>query len=276
LENLIARRAVSTWSLHRTLGNFVAEHSAVRGGPCMTLPQVPDGLTLIELIPEIANRGYAMVQICHFHLQSRDSAYLAKVKSVLETHNVQLEMLLIDAGDLMDPDRSTQMDWYSGWLEAATLLGAERARICAGRSAPTPERLTSSGAMLAELARNHPAVKIVTENWMEATPDAASVLAVLDAAGPEVGLLIDLANWAPPEKYRELELIAPRAISCHAKCGFSEAGTEADDFRQTLSILKRAGFAGPISLIYDGPDPDEWSGLDFEWEIVNEIFLSEF
>jgi sugar phosphate isomerase/epimerase len=128
--------------------------------------------------------------------------------------------------------------------------------------------------VLASLARRHPGVRVVTENWMEMTPDADSVRTVLDAAGEEVGLLIDLGNWTGPRKYAELEAIAPLAESCHAKCHFTADGPDEDDFRRTLSMLKEASFSGPMALIYDGPYDDEWAGLEREWEIVTSVLSS--
>jgi sugar phosphate isomerase/epimerase len=268
MNTIEARRAVSTWSLHRLLGNFVSDDSAVGGGRCLDLPAHPDGKSLIDLLPGCSERGYLTVQICHFHLESRSEQYLHRVRTRLDELGIALEMLLIDAGDLMAPEPAPHLDFYHRWLEAAEILGASRARICAGRSAPTQARIESSGHHLAELAADHPGVRIVIENWLEATPDAASVLSVLDAAGPAVGLLIDLGNWSAPEIYQELALIAPRAESCHAKCHFSPAGPDLADFERSLRILDDTGFTGPISLIYDGPDDDEWSNLALEWEIV--------
>ncbi len=272
MPQLDDRRAVSTWSLHRSLGNAVSKDSAVGGGPCMTLPAIAGGSSLLGLLPEIAERGYPLLQICHFHLESRDRSYLDRVRTALSDHGITLEMLLIDAGDLMAHDQAANLAWYDEWLDVATILEATRARICAGRSAPERERLMASGRALAELASSYPDVRIVTENWLEATPDADSMLTVLEAAGDTVGLLIDLANWAAPEKYAELERIAPRAESCHAKCNFDAGGPNVADFERTLTILKNAGYEGPISLIYDGPDNDEWAGLDREWEIVSSVF----
>lgn len=275
MKRLEERQSVSTWSLHRTLGNFVADDSAVDGGPMMSLPEISGGMTLLELIPEIAKRGYASLQICHFHLTSRDMEYLQQVRQAIADNGLSLEMFLIDDGDLTSDDGDRQMAWYDGWLDVAEQLGARRARLCVGRHAPTPALLDRSGKRLAELAAAHPNVRIVTENWLEATPDAESLLAALDSAGDAVGLLIDLANWQAPEKYLELAKIAPRAESCHAKCHFSADGPDVADFEQTLTILKDAGFDGPFALIYDGPDPDEWAGLDAEWKIVERIANSE-
>ncbi|MGC4190273.1 MAG: TIM barrel protein [Thermomicrobiales bacterium] len=269
-------RAVSTWSLHRTLGNFVAPDSSVSGGRSKELAAT-EGVTLLEVIPELAARGYDTLHICHFHLASRDASYLASVREALAANGITLDCLLIDDGDLTAPDADIHRHeaWYGEWLDVAEAIGARRVRIGAGRAAPTPELLAQSGERLARLAAGHPGVRVVTENWLEMTPDADSVLAVLEAAGDAVGLLIDLGNWTGSAKYVDLAKLAPRAETCHAKCHFSTAGPAVDDFRHSLSVLRDAGFDGPLALIYDGPDADEWAGLDREWEILTDVFVQD-
>lgn len=266
------QRAVSTWSLRRTLGNFIAEDSAVAGGRFLDLPTIDGGLTLLEVIPELAHRDYTAIQIVHFHLESLSTQYLQSIRDSLDQHQITLDALLIDDGDLTSSDVDTHLNWYDSWLVAANTLGADRARICAGRSEPTPELLKTSALHLANLASKHPNVRIVTENWMEMMPDAHSVQTVLDTAGDGVGLLIDLGNWSGSDKYDELAKIAYKAETCHAKCAFTEDGPDADDFAKSLHILNDVGFSGPLALIYDGPDDDEWSALDREWEIVQSVF----
>lgn len=265
-------RAVSTWSLHRTLGGFIADDSAFGGGPFMPPSAQAESGALLKLIPQLKANGYSVIQICHFHLESRDDTYLQTVRAALEEHEIELDALLIDDGDLSAPDIQPHLDWYDSWLEVARKLGAKRARLCAGRNQPTPELLRRSGELLAQLASRHPDVRIVTENWMEMIPDADAMHTVLDAAGEDVGLLIDLANWHKPEKYDQLKRIAGRAETCHAKCVFHENGPDEEDFRKTLGILKDAAFTGPLALIYDGPDSNEWSALETEWRIVESVF----
>lgn len=264
-------KAVSTWSLHRTLGNFVAEDSAVAGGKFMSLPPLKGGLTLLELIPELAKRDFTTLQIVHFHLESRETGYIERVRHTLDEHGITLDMLLIDDGDLAADNTEKQLEWYDGWLNIAEMLRATCARICAGRQTPTPERLKASGKHLAKLAHDHPDVRIVTENWMEMIPDAESLLTVLDAAGDDVGLLIDLGNWTGDDKYEKLAKIAHLAESCHAKCSFDENGPDEDDFRKALNVLKDADYNGPLALIYDGPDDDEWAALETEYRIASEV-----
>ena len=267
------RRAVSTWSLHRTLGRSVAPDSAARGGPFMETSAAVDALTLLELPAELARRGYDAVQICHFHLPSRDPSYLAQLRDSVASAGIELEALLIDDGDLTDPSDADAMEaWIGDWLTTAATLGASRARVIAGLASPTPETLMESSTRLRRLAEAHPDVRVVTENWKGLLPDGATTRQVLELTGDRVGLLIDLGNWGRPAKYEELPLIAPLAESCHAKCHTTGAGLDADDFRRTLTILKDGGYTGPMSLIYDGADDDEWGMLDREWEIVQSVF----
>ena len=266
-------RAVSTWSLHRTLGRFTGPDSAVAGGQFIDVEPSVDRLDLLELPSVLAARGYDSVQICHFHLPSRDSPYLDSLRSALAASSIALDALLIDDGDLTHPTEADRHEaWIGEWLEVAAVLGARRARVCAGRSAPTDGLVEASATRMRRLADSHPEVRVVTENWMEMMPDAATVLRYLDAAGESVGLLIDLGNWSGPGKYNELARIAPRAETCHAKCRFTAGGPDRDDFCRALQVLAEAGFDGPLALIYDGTGDDEWTALDTEWEIVQEVF----
>lgn len=266
-------RAVSTWSLHRTLGRFVHPDSTPHGGPFMDSAPAADGLALLDLPAELRGRGYDAVQICHFHLPSRDPAYLAELRGALDSSAIDLDAVLIDDGDLTDRKDADRVEaWIGGWLDTATALGARRARVSVGRSAPSAETVQESARRLVRLASAHPDIRVVTENWMEMMPDADSVLALLEATGDAVGLLIDLGNWSGPGKYRDLARIAPLAESCHAKCRFTGVGADRKDFRLSLQVLQGVGYDGPFALIYDGADDDEWRWLDVEWDIVREVF----
>jgi sugar phosphate isomerase/epimerase len=266
-------RAVSTWSLHRTLGRYTGPDSSVDGGRFIEVEPSAERLDLMELPAVLAAHGYDALQICHFHLPSRDAAYLESLRSALAASSITLDALLIDDGDLTHSTVADRHEaWIGEWLDAAAALGATRARVCAGRSAPNDGLVDSSAIRMARLAASHPDVRVVTENWMELLPDADTVLRYLDATGDSVGLLIDLGNWNDPGKYDELARIAPLAETCHAKCRFTGDGPDRDDYHRALQVLKDTGFGGPLSLIYDGPDDDEWTALDAEWEIAREVF----
>lgn len=266
-------RAVSTWSLHRTLGRFTGPDSAFNGGRFIDAEPVPAGLSLLDLPAELQQCGYGAVQICHFHLPSRSPEYLGELRVALDEFGIELEALLIDDGDLTSAATADEAEaWIGGWLETAATLGARRARVCAGRSAPTAGTLRESADRLVRLAAAQPEVRVVTENWMELLPDADAVLTLLDATGETVGLMIDLGNWSGPGKFRDLARIAPFAETCHAKCRFADGVPDREDFTASLRVLKAAGYDGPLALIYDGRDDDEWTALDAEFEIVRSVF----
>lgn len=243
-------KAVSSWSLHRTL---------------------TAGLSLLDLPGELARRGFDTVQLCHFHLSSREPDYLDELRSALGSAGVSLDCLLVDDGDLTGDDAAAAESWIAGWLGVAERLGARRARVIAGRSAPSPDTLEASAAALLRLARGH-SVRVVTENWHELLPDAASVRELFALVGDEVGFLVDLGNWTGPDKYDQLAAVAARAETCHAKAHSHADGLDVEDYRRSLTVLRDAGFTGPLALVYDGPDPDEWAGLDAESAVVGQVF----
>lgn len=239
------KKAVSTWSLHRTLTG---------------------GLALLDLPAELARHGFDTVQICHFHLAARDPSYVEELRASLREAGVALDCLLIDDGE------AAQDTWISDWMAVAEQLGAARARVIAGRSEPTPETIRASAEGLLRLAARHPSVRVVTENWHELLPNAASVTDLFARTGDEVGFLIDLGNWTGAGKYAELAAVADRAETCHAKAHHDGNGLDADDYRRSLQVLRDAGFDGPLALVYDGKDTDEWRWLDAEHAIVGEVF----
>ena len=65
-----------------------------------------------------------------------------------------LQTLLIDDGDITDPvNRRRDIAWIGRWIDVAASLGAERARVIAGKQKPSPEVLDVAVAGLAELGR---------------------------------------------------------------------------------------------------------------------------
>jgi sugar phosphate isomerase/epimerase len=104
--------ALSSWSVHRALGikypnapaNDVVAPAEETWGP--------GKLTLMELPRAVAQMGIDRLHICHFHLASRDPAYLAEIRAALADAGVSLETLLIDDGDIAHrSDRQRDIEW---------------------------------------------------------------------------------------------------------------------------------------------------------------------
>src|SRR5665647_170268 len=152
-------RAVHDWSLHRTLGRFVSAEANPPGAPGGLQPRPADdsALALLDLPGELATRGYDLVQLCHFHLPSRDAAYLDELRASLADAHITLDALLIDSSDIVHPtDADEHEAWIAGWLDDAGTVGATRGRVIAGQTDPTPELLNQSARRLRRLAAGSP------------------------------------------------------------------------------------------------------------------------
>jgi sugar phosphate isomerase/epimerase len=264
------RFSVSTWSLNRTLGRLVPYGPEV--GNDVPARAGNDGVALLDLPTQLAAFGIHTVEICHFHLPTRDPGYLDDLRAALAGAGVELFSFLVDAGDITHPTRgSSEQAWIAGWLEVAGRLGAKASRVIAGKSAPNEGVLKVSAQRLRELAtvaEGH-GVRLMTENWMQTTCTPGAVLALMEALDGRMGLCADFGNWHGAMKYSDLAQIMPLAESCHAKCTFDSQG-EGDwvDYTRCLDLTRAADFAGPYTLIYDGANADEWQSLRAEMEHV--------
>ncbi|HEX8466129.1 MAG TPA: TIM barrel protein [Abditibacterium sp.] len=257
------RLSVSSWSLHHHLG------APPISGPDREIAPF-DGQKLLELPSQLKNFGIGTLEICHFHLPSRDDVFLAELRAELDRNDIELWTILIDEGDLNSPQHAQRdQNWIASWLPVAAKLGARNARVIAGKSAPTPENMAQSIAALNVLADEAETlgVGLLTENWFDLTGTPASTIELLEAMNEKLGLMLDFGNWKGASKYDDLRQIAPYAKSCHTKAAFSDGEIDSEDYEKCLDITREAGFEGPYTLIYDSGG-DEWAGLSVEREVV--------
>lgn len=265
------RIAVSTWSLHRLLGATYPHD--------LSTDSVSDGEdtygegeeSLLGLPSVLANHGYHRLEIVSFHLRSRDPIYLAELRNQLDVSGVTLQTLLIDAGDMTDPVHGARdTRWIAGWLDVVHHLGAENARIIAGKQAYTPETLARSVAGFRELiaANAGSSLRLVTENWFDLLSTPQAVHQLLDSLDGQVGLLADFGNWKGADKYAGLASIFPRAELCHAKADFADGTLDEADYGLCVGTAEDAAYTGPYTLIFDAEHPSEWSGLAQERDFI--------
>lgn len=265
------RIAVSTWSLHRLLGTTFPHDLSTDAVGEMQETFGEGEESLLGLPSVLANHGYGRLEIVSFHLRSRDPVYLGELRDQLNVSGVTLQTLLIDAGDMTDPvhgQRDTR--WIAGWVDVANALGAENARIIAGKQKPTLETMSRSVAGFQELLAVNAGspLRLMTENWYDllSTPDAVHEL--LDRLEGQVGLLADFGNWTGPDKYEGLKSIFPRAQLCHAKASFADGRMDEADYGLCVGGAEEAGYTGPYTLIFDAEHPGEWAGLAEERDFI--------
>lgn len=265
------RIAVSTWSLHRLLGG-IYPHDLTTNEVGPLDEKFGEGEeSLLGLPSVLSNHGYKRLEIVSFHLRSRDPIYLGELRDQLKVSDVTLQTLLIDAGDITDPvhgERDTK--WIAGWIDVANELGAENARIIAGKQAPTRDTLDRSVKALTSLAEANAgsSVRLVTENWFDLLAEPAHVNYVLDKLDGRIGLMADTGNWGGDTKYADLAAIFSRAELCHAKAQFIDGDLDEVDFAQCIAAAEGAGYKGPYTLIFDSEIPNEWHGLAAERDFI--------
>ena len=266
--------AVSSWSLHRTIGLTWWESPSA---PAVEKQAYgPGTIDILDIPAAIASHGITRLQVCHFHVAKRDKSWLDEFRAALAEAGVTLQTLLIDDGDITDPvNHGRDIAWVGGWIDTAAALGAESARVVAGKQKPAMGALALSVAGLKELTRRGKAagVRVITENWFDLLATPVAVGHVLDGVGDDLGFLADFGNWKGPTKYADLAAIMLRAEDTHAKASFSGPGImDTADYGQCVAAAMNAGYDGPYTLIYDGPGDDEWAGIAMERQFIQDVY----
>ncbi|CAN5534204.1 TIM barrel protein [soil metagenome] len=245
------RHSVSTWALHSLL------QSCGNGRPGDDQAQLmgdPGGsLSLLDVPVNIARRGFMTMELCHFHIPTRDADYLSEFRAALFEEEVDLWSLLIDDGNITDPLTSERdVEWTKGWIDTAATLGSKCVRIAGGKNLGETEKAIQNLSELADYA-SAKKVRVLTENWFETLSNPDAVEQVFDALGDKIGLCFDFGNWSGPDKYTNLSRIAKYATSCHAKCNYQNGTPDVADFEKCLEITRENGFDGPYTLVYGEP-----------------------
>ncbi len=98
------------------------------------------------------------------------------------------------------------------------------------------------------------------ENHWGISGDAGNVVRMIAEVGsPWLGSCPDLGNFARgADAEAGLRLLAPKAVILHAKSyAFAADGSEKRiDYARLLPIFRRAGFAGPVTVEYEGMGDD--------------------
>ncbi len=260
--------SVSTWSLHRALGAMYSPSDDGSGTFVANEPWGPGSCSLLDVPGEMARRGIRNLEICHFHFPRTDDDYLKELKQTLDSNGIRLFSVLIDAGDITNPDpakRQTDLDWIKGWIDIASRVGAENVRVIGGDAKPDDaegvERSSQALQELSDFAQER-GVRVMTENFHALTSRPETINTLLDRLDGRVGLCADFGNFGGATKYDDLAAILPRADSVHAKADFSADGEMArEDFARCLALAREANFSGPYTLIFEGPQP-EWDGIE--------------
>lgn len=253
--------ATSSWALHGTLGQVYYEHND--DGATNKGESKSSAMDLLDLPALVAKDGVKMLEICHFHFPTTDDSFLAELKAALNESDVELANVLVDTGNLSNPnreERARDVEMTKGWQEVAQKLGAKGNRIDCGTEAATPETIANSAASLQELADSaaEKGLVVFTENWRTTSLQPDNLMAIIRQADRPLKLCVDFGNAAKTEdKYATLAALMPHGDSLHCKGIFKDGKLDLAEYHQSLNIVREANFSGHVSLIYDQYD-GEW------------------
>jgi hypothetical protein len=291
--------ALSTWSLHEQLGpRRLTKRDANGVKQPHEIPH-PQTMSLLDFLAQVRPKvGVDKVEICAFHVPSREPAYVAQLKEALKKNELSVISMPIDAGNISVADPAWLADDLTEieeWMELAAGLGAKYVRANASSYVARDEPLApldvtiASYKRLAERAAAR-GMQMTIENHGGITTDPEVIVRIVEAVGPErLKVCLDTGgfppvagrqgNPVPPTDmdpaplYRDLKRIAPYTGIVHAKTvWFDSQGKHlAFDAHHTLRIVKETGFNGPVSIEYGG-GVDEWTNAQRTKRIVEEVF----
>jgi sugar phosphate isomerase/epimerase len=262
----------------------------------------PQTMTLLEF-PRVARErfGVKAVEIPQVQLPQRDPQYITTLKQALRDADVQLLNMPIDAGNISDANpewRNEDLVSIEDWMQLAAELGAHMVRVNASMplatQPPAPLEVTiNSYRRLARTAQDL-GLELLVENHGGITNDPEAVITLLQEVGQDkLKLLLDTGNFEPlismqialmqgreapsvdiTPVYSLIARLAPYAYLLHAKTHeFDDMGRPLRmDTARALRIIRDAGYAGPISVEYEGSDGDPWENTRRTIELVEEVF----
>lgn len=265
------RIGVSTWSLRHHLGTTYPHDLSTTAIGQVDNTFGEGSQSLLDLPSALANRGYHRLDLVSFHLPSRDPLYLGELRAQLSGQDVTLGTLLIEAGDISHPTEGARdTAWTASWIDIANELGAESARIIAGRQQPTREALDRAVVALDELAaaKAGSPVRLVISNGPDLLSRSEDVLYILDRLEGRIGLLAEFRTRNISDNFRNIEMILQRAEFCHVEAKFAGGAVAREEFTESLDRIEAAGYAGPCTLIVENAPQDEWSALEIARDLI--------
>ena len=223
--------------------------------------------SVLDLPAAAAGNGIHQLHLCHFHVADRDPVWLSEFRAACTDAGVTLSMLLIDDGDLTDPvHHARDRAWIAGWIETAAVLGASSARVVAGKRKPSPEAITPLAGLTARFTGRVAGVAIVTESWHDLLAGPRRVDRARcrqrrprRPATPATGMARRSTSARPHSAPRRRR--ACQGLVRRRRHGYGRLRPlhRCRDCRR----LRRSG-----TLIYDGPDADEWANIAIERRFV--------
>lgn len=281
--------AVSSFSLHSVLGPISLEQRSADGNLSHFSYDFPRQHSLEDFASLVRERiGVKAIELCQIQFDSHTPERIAALREAFESGGTRVLTLPIDTGNL----GCGKAEWLAEdeariiqWFDIAGQLGATFVRVNAGSpgsvmTAAARPALVESLKRLGDSAAAR-GMKLLVENHGGTSSDPDFILALLEDVGRDrLGLLLDVGNFEPlvslshgrfanPDLddshldfeplYDRIATLAPVASLVHAKSvDPARNGSPLPDLPRALTIVRDAGYAGNISIEWEGHLGDPW------------------
>jgi sugar phosphate isomerase/epimerase len=235
----------------------------------LTNPNATGDLLSLEKIPEFFQDRFGISQPEYWseHFESRDPAYLKKLKEALDLNHSTLLNIQVDTPgkDMSDPLNSAlAVEEIKDWIDAGAILGARMIR--GSFMNYSLEEGIKSTKKLVDYAAGK-GITFLSENHFDLMSEPEKHIRVAqEAKHQNFGLLADFGNYPENiDKYEALKQIAPHTRLVSAKThGYDENYEHTGfDFDRCVRIMEDSGFRGVYSV-------EQWEdGLpDYDYERI--------
>jgi sugar phosphate isomerase/epimerase len=270
--------STSSWTTHGLLGQVRYQHN-IDGTSFLKSGDPAAGMSLLDLPAFIAKDGIPKIEICHFHLPTINSDYVAQLKNALQDAGLTLENILIDRGNLSDPDDATwraEIELGKMWFRITADLGGNGCRVDCGTEPPTPAAKARSAAALQELADYAVTlgIKLTTENFRQTSVQPDDLLEIISMVDRPLNLCVDFGNAnKTSDKFGTLKKLMPLGTSIHCKGEYADGQLDRADLHQALALMG-ADFAGFVTLIVDETEREWEKTLELR-DAIDQYFSEE-
>lgn len=253
-----------------------------------------------QVIEDAARLGFDGVEILHRQMTDESPGYVNKLKQSAFRLGLDLPMLSIHQ-DFISPkaeERQEAVDHTIKCIDLASRLGIPSIRLNSGRwntiasfddlmkvkgneppidgySDEDAFRWCEEGIKACLPAAERAGVLLALENHWGLTTKTENLLRIHRAvASPWLGINLDTGNY-PGDPYPEIEKLAPVASIVQAKTyyGGGEWYTLDLDYKRIAGILRKANFAGWVSLEMEGKE-DPATAVPKSLAVLREAFAS--
>jgi len=300
------RICVSTYCFRDLTGPVKLAFRGPDGKPTsFTMGDKPAEIDLLDLPSMIRARlGVDALEIVQFQIPDRTPAYVEKLRGAIEDAGLAVLNVAIDVGNISDVNpeyRDEDLGQIEEWLAVAAKLGSKAVRVNASfpmAQALAPLEVTiSSYRRLAERASGL-GMLLLVENHGGISSNPETVVRILESVGLDrMKLLLDIGNWEPlvsramarfqgqsvPAEldleplYAAIGRTAPYAGFVHAKThDLDERGLDPElDVARAIRIVKASGYAGPLSIEYEGTKGDPWEATARVKAMIEEAWTTQ-